>query len=183
MRITNRFEMLVAKILLPAFVYVAVTAILFGNPVQPIFLATVWADRLGIPYWRAIAILCVAISTSVLVRPLCKSIPKKIRPSVFVALAVILSTLFIGLLAEIARYRATIVFKPDKIKERVIFSSIRYAPEDFQLFLHAAALKDCKPYAWSYRTLSFYELRPDIAAHVLPPSWIEQCKITGGSFP
>lgn len=170
--------MLVAKLLLPAFVYVAVTAILFGDPVQPIFLATVWANRLGIPYWRAAAILCVAISALVLVKPLSNSIPREIRPSVFVALAIVLPTIFVGACAEITRNYITYSFKPDAFKEHVIFSSIRYAPEEFQLFLHAAALKNCKAYAWSYRTLSFYELHSDVASNVLPNSWIKRCKIT-----
>jgi hypothetical protein len=38
-------------------------------------------------------------------------------------------------------------------------------------------LKDCVPYAWSYRLMEFYQLPSDVAVNVLPQDWLERCSI------
>ena len=92
-------------------------------------------------------------------------------------LAVLLPTVIVGHYADWIRRRAVHALGADEVEEHSIFASIRAAPEDFQFFLHTAALKDCTAYAWSYRTLSFYVLSPNVGINVLPRPWIERCGI------
>ncbi len=75
--------MLIARLLLAALAYVSVTAVLFGNPLQPIAFATFWSDRLGVPHWRVIALLCVAASALIFARPLKNTVTALLRPLVF----------------------------------------------------------------------------------------------------
>ena len=170
-------QMLPLKLLLAALTYGVVTVVLFGSPFQPISLATMWSDRLGVPYWRVIAVLCVIVSALVFAAPLKYAINPLFRPVAFVILAVVLPTLTVGLYADSIRHSAVLAFGADEVEEHSFFASIREAPSELQFFLHTAALKDCVPYAWSYRYLAFYNLRPSAAVNVLPPSWIKRCDI------
>lgn len=95
----------------------------------------------------------------------------------FVVLAIVLPTTIVGLYADSERRRGVSAFGADEVEENSFFTSIREAPQDFQFVLHTAALKGCTPYAWSYRTQSFYKLPPDAAVNVLPQRWIAKCGI------
>ena len=179
----NRPEMLIVGLFLALCAYALVTLLVFGDPLQPIGLATRWSDRLGIPYWRTIALFCVAASASVFVQPIRARIKYVFRPPLFVMLAILLPTVVVGLLAEAIRFRAVVAFEADEVEEHSIFESISKAPEDFQFFLHTAALKDCKPYAWSYRRLGFYPLGQSVAGNVIPRKWMKMCSIPEASNP
>ena len=165
------------KLLLAVVAYCMLTSALFGNPAQPIALLTIWADRLGIPFWRGIVALSVAASVLVVVRLLRNMLPEICRLMAFVILAILMPTMIVGLLADAIRHHAVLIFKADEVEEQSFFSSIRHAPSNFQFFLHTAALKECKPYAWSYRKLEFYKLPSSATVNVLPQSWIERCSI------
>ncbi len=165
------------RFLLAALAYGALTTVLFGNPVQPILLATIWSDRLGIPYWRVIVGLCIAASALVFAKPFRDTFTRVQRPSIFVILAVLVPTVIVGGAAEVMKARALAALGADEIKEQHLFLSIRNAPADTQFFLHTAALKGCTAYAWSYREMGFYVLRPDTAVNVLPRPWIDRCGI------
>ncbi len=167
----------IAKLFLAALAYGVVTVALFGDPAQPIGLATFWSDRLGIPYWRQVAAICVAISALVFALPRKGKIFDLLRWPIFTVLAVILPTLSVGIYADRIRHQGILVLVPDSVDENSFFKSIRKAPADFQSFLHTAAIKDCKPYAWSYRRLAFYEVPPNVAVNVLPLAWINRCGI------
>jgi hypothetical protein len=169
--------MLFVKFLLATFAYAVVTVMLFGNPFQPIALATLWSSRLGAPYWQGIAIISFAASTLIFLRPIRDAIPTLLREPVFLILAVLLPTAAVGLYADGIRHRTVLALHADEVEEHSFFRSIREAPADFQFFLHTAALKGCTPYAWSYRKLAFYVLPPNIAVNVLPQQWITRCGI------
>jgi hypothetical protein len=170
--------MLIVGLFLAACAYALVTVLVFGGPLQPIGLATFWSDRLGIPYWEEIALFCVAVSAAfVFALPIRGRLNHVIKPPLFVTLAILLPTMIVGLYAEAIRYRAVIAFSADEVEQHSFFKSISKAPEDFQFFLHTAALKDCKPYAWSYRQLGFYPLGPSVAKNVIPRKWMEMCSI------
>jgi len=104
-------------------------------------------------------------------------LPRPLVPAVFLSLSMVLSAILVGGYAELERGRNVARFQPDQQLRSSIFSSFRNAPRAFQLFLHGAAVKDCKPYAWSYRQMDFYELPANVAVNVLPARWIEDCKI------
>ena len=165
------------KLWLAALSYLALTVLLFGDPLQPIGLATRWADRLGIPFWRVIAVISIAASTLVVIKFPKTMIPAVLRPTAFVVLGVLMPTIVVGLIADVIRHRAVLAFGADKVEEHSIFVSIRRAPQDFQDFLHTAVLKGCKPYAWSYRKLEFYALPMRAAVNVLPLAWRDGCEI------
>ena len=174
--------MLMVRLLLAALAYGVVTAVLFGGPFQPIGLATIWSDRLGIPHWRMIAALGVFVSALVCAMPLRNTINFTVRLPIFVILAVLLPTVIVGLYADRIRHHVVLALEPDEIEEHSFFASIRMAPADFQDFLHTAVLKDCTPYAWSYRSLRFYRLSPNVGVNVLPSQWIERCAIQRTAF-
>jgi hypothetical protein len=123
--------MLIARLLLAALAYVLVTAVLFGNPLQPIAFATFWSDRLGVPHWRVIALLCVAASALIFARPLKNTVTALLRPLVFVILAVLLPTAVVGLYADGIRHRAVLAFGADEVEEQSFFTSIREAPSSW----------------------------------------------------
>ena len=168
------------KLFLSTLAFGAVTMILFGSPFHALALATFWSDRLGLPHWKVIAVVCVAASALVFAPPLKSKISSVLQLPIFTVLAVLLPTIILGIYADSFRLRSVGTFGADEVEGHSFFVSIRRAPEEFQFFLHTAVLKDCVPYAWSYRTLSFYELRPNVAINVLPQRWITGCGITRG---
>ncbi|UHC13828.1 hypothetical protein LRS73_14625 [Methylobacterium currus] len=137
------------KLALTALADSVLTTALFGGSLQPIALATLWPGRLGLEHWRMLAALGVAASTLVVSRPVRDAIPDALRPSVFVILAIHLPNTLVGLDADRVRHRAVLAFDADEVEERSSFASVSEAPTDFQFFLHTAALKNGKPYAWS----------------------------------
>lgn len=166
------------KLVLAACTYIVVSLVLFGGVGQPIALATILSDRLGLPLWRWIAALCVLASALIFVIPLKQAAARELRLPTFVVLAMVLPTTIIGLYAEFERRQGLRAFGADEVEANTFFASIREAPQEFQFFLHTAALKDCSVYAWSYRTQSFYKLPPNVAVNVVPQRWIEKCGIT-----
>lgn len=98
-------------------------------------------------------------------------------PAIFIAVLLPATVLSAPFLLERARNQAIARFAPDRLEVNSLWRSLREAPADYQFFLHAAALKDCQAYAWSYREMAFYPLRPNTAVNVLPRGWAEDCGI------
>lgn len=159
--------------------YVGVTTLLFGSPVHPIMLALLWHDRLGAPLWQLIPPLSL-VALSFTVRFM-GPVESPFRIPIFIILSILLPTAIVGVYADGIRHRAVQAFGADEVEEHSFFRSIREAPSDFQFFLHTAALKGCTPYAWSYRNMAFYVLKPDVGANVLPRKWLERCGIRIGN--
>jgi hypothetical protein len=170
--------MFALKLLLAVVAYIVVTVMLFGSVGQPLAWAILWPDRLGLLLWGWIALLCVGASALIFAIPLKSPTARVFQLPMFVVLAIVLPTMIVGLYADSERRRVVRAFGADEVEENSFFTSIREAPQDFQFFLHTAALKDCTPYGWSYRTQSFYKLPPDAAVNVLPQRWIAKCGIT-----
>ena len=68
--------------------------------------------------------------------------------------AIISAILFIGAYAEILRRQAMAEFKADREFQNLFWVSLHNAPTGGQFFLHAGALKNGVPYAWSSRTMN-----------------------------
>ena len=152
--------------------YVAIAVIFFGGLIQPIFLATVWSDRLAAPYWGWIVSACIAIGAA------CFFLPSRwsaARGPAFVLVGLLGSLLSVGAYADYLTSKALDDFGGERNIQHSFNESVRHAPEEFQLFLHAAALKRCVPFAWSYRPLSFYQVPADAAINVLPKEWLSEC--------
>ena len=158
-----------------AVAYVIVSLAWFGDCLQPLRLALVATDRLVGPLWL-LAVFAIAASFLML-RVLAERIRPPFRLALALALSMSASIVLVGIGAEVWRIAVISDFQPDDVRRSSFFRSIREAPKDFQFFLHAAALKDCTPYGWSYRRMEFYVLPQNVAPNVLDRDWIERCDL------
>jgi hypothetical protein len=160
--------------------YLITTFILFGGPVQPINLV-ILHDRLSYLVW--IGPLLAAILVGWLAA-------RYIRLNVAAFIVGFLVTLvsLTGIVVDSAKLIETRRLAPDRAESAYFIESLHnsgpstdagldglWAPKKFQTFLHAAILKDCRAYAWSHRSMGYYELKPDVAQNVLPVDWLQQC--------
>lgn len=157
---------------LGGFTYVAIAAFAFGGVLKPLAFATSWSDRLGASHWLLIVLACFAIATCSFFIPPRFSIA---RGPVFVAVGLGGSLLCVGAYVDHLRMEALKKFAADQQFQHSFLESVRKAPNDFQFFLHAAAMKNCVPYAWSYRTMSFYRIPASAAVNVMPEHWLAAC--------
>jgi hypothetical protein len=158
--------------------YAVVSFLLFGNILMPAFFMTMHRDHLGAPYWWLLVAASAALagySAGFLSRRF-EMAPNYDIP-VFIVLWMVFSVVSVGIYADWIRRERLRDLNPDTSVQHSFFRSIREVPRDFQFFFHTAALKDCKPYAWSYGQMVFYELRPNVAINVLPAEWIKRCNI------
>lgn len=153
------------------------SVILFGGPLQAIAFLTIWSDRLGMYYWPALLLVALVLATFLTRYLLRSGMPRVLLLAAFVFLSMLFSAFLVGASATMERNRIVGEFEPDLEIRSSIFTSFRYARQDFNFFLHGAALKNCKPYAWSYSQMAFYELPSNVAVNVLPTSWIDECSI------
>ena len=157
--------------------YGLTSVLLYGGPLQALGLLTFWRDRLGLAYWPALLLVAMVLAIFLAKFSARFGMPRVLIPAVFIVISMSFSALLVGSYAANQRDGIVEKFEPDVEIRSSVFASFRNAPQEFQFFLHGAALKDCKPYAWSYRQMSFYELPPNVAVNVLPASWIEECNI------
>ncbi|WP_322327156.1 hypothetical protein [Cypionkella sp.] len=150
---------------------------LYGGPLQALGLLTIWRDRLGLAFWPALVLVAMVLAIFPTKFSARFGMPRVLLPAVFVVISMGFSALLVGSYAANQRDGIVEKFEPDVEIRSSVFASFRNAPHEFQFFLHGAALKDCKPYAWSYRQMAFYELPPNVAVNVLPTSWIKKCNI------
>jgi hypothetical protein len=158
--------------LLALLAYATIALIGFGSLIKPIALATIWSDRLGAPLWPALVAGSMALAASAI------AIPSKwavYRAPVFVTLFMATTLLSVGLYADRLRKTEILRFGANRVLDHSFFQSVHESPKEFQFFLHAAALKNCVPYAWSYREMKFYRLPLGVAINVLPDAWLNAC--------
>jgi hypothetical protein len=151
--------------------------ILFGGPLQAIAFLTIWNDRLGMVYWPVLLLIAIVLATLLSRYSLRSGMPRVLLPAVLVVISMLFSAILVGAFAAMERNRIVKAFEPEVEVRSSIFASFRYERQDFNFFLHGAALKNCKPYAWSYSKMAFYELPNNVAVNVLPASWIKKCSI------
>ncbi|TDR94332.1 hypothetical protein [Enterovirga rhinocerotis] len=167
------------KIAIATAAYLVCSLALYGCNSPVSFVVFSKSTRIGLPYWKEISVfIVVLVGLAVLIPPRQNFIPFSVRLPVFAVLALLLPTVIIGAYADWTRTELIRQFEADHLIEHSFFRSIREAPADIvQFYLHAAALKNCVPYAWSYREMAFYELRPGVAINVLPQGWLKMCGI------
>lgn len=158
-------------------VYVAVSLLIFGSIFTPIDVLIFPSNRLGASLWPLMCALGIITAAYIAFRTTFPAQLVSWRAPVFIVIAMFLSVGLVAAYAEMLRYWRVQEFAPDSYIGSSFFQSLRQAPTEFQFFLHAAALKGCKPYAWSYREMAFYELEPDVAVNVLPGEWLQRCAI------
>lgn len=156
--------------------YVLTALLGVGDILKPLLPWIYWPGGLGAPLWQALVIASVGAAALIFRVPE-RAIATELRPAAFVALAMLSSILCVGLYADAVRMIKIAEFKADYVIQNSFFISIRRAPRDFQFFVHSAALRDCTPYAWSYREMNLFPLPLSVAKNVLPSEWIEMCSM------
>jgi hypothetical protein len=164
-----------------ALIAYALTALLlFGDILKPLAFATIWQDRLGAPVWQIFVLISFGLAAVIIFR-----LPASLttlKPSIFVASSLMLSTIMITIYADTLRRMAFEKFHADAQFQHSFLQSVRQAPKEFQFYLHGAALKDCAVYAWSYRDMGFYILKANVVNNVVPGAWRARCStfVTAG---
>lgn len=162
---------------LALLVYLLLSILICGGPVMPIALLTLYRAHLGAPHWPWLVVAAGAIAACGTLAACRAWQTTRYAMPLFVGLMLALSPALVGLYATYLRAGEVAAFQPDHYTASTFLGSLQNAPADFQFFLHAAALKDCKPFAWSYGKMAFYELPADAAVNVLPAEWLERCSI------
>jgi hypothetical protein len=150
----------------------------FGDPLQPVVLLFIFPKL----FWKnwplgvAVAALPALLISSSLLFP--RLWPNSLRPAVFVGCWMLISIVPVGLYADWKRREAIAAFNPDAELQHSFFRSLHNVPAEYQFYVHAAVLKNCVPYLWSYRAMRLEELiSPGVAVNVLPKEWLDQCNI------
>jgi hypothetical protein len=162
-----------------AVAYIVVTLMLFGDPLQPIALATRWSNRLGAPYWQWLALLGFVASV-VMFRLLRNSIFVGFRPSAFVFLAVLVPTIIVGVYTDALRHSAVLAFGATEVEEHSFYKSVCEAPHDFQLFLHGGA-KGLQALRLELSRDGILSVGPVSSGNVIPRRWMTMCSIPESS--
>ena len=159
--------------------YIVVSALLCGGPVMPIAFLTVYCRHLGAPCWMVLVLVSAAMAVVASRAAGRRLATQRFVLPMFVAFWMLLSAALVGGYATTLRAVEVARFKPDRYDASWFVSSLHNVPADFQFFVHAAAMKDCKPYAWSYRDMAFYELSPSTVVNLsaFPHEWLEPCGI------
>lgn len=158
--------------------YVITSFVVFGHPFGPAAYLAFWLVPLGAPLWPLAALLGAVLSAAVFFPLKGDRDEPPYWLAAFLASSQVLAVLFVGIYAETLRSLEIVAFAADDFIEHSFFLSHPDRGGDLQFSLHAAALKDCVPYAWSYREMAFYRLEPGTAVNVLPVEWLKQCSIT-----
>ncbi|NOU06572.1 MAG: hypothetical protein HOO99_10355 [Hyphomicrobiaceae bacterium] len=66
-------------------------------------------------------------------------------------------------------------FNPDYVRAEPIRVSILNAPYVQFGDPHGVAVKDCKPYIWSFRQMGFVEVGDGLAINIIPEEWRKKC--------
>lgn len=165
------------SIALCILVYSVIALVMCNGLIQPIALLTMFRDRLGAPFWGYF-ILVSAIIALIVASPICiRNLESAFRPPLFLAIWMLLSVFSVGIYADRIRISKIAEFNADEELQHSFFFSIRVAPEEWQFDVHSVVLKNCVPYAWSYRQMKLFPMVTNVAINVVPYDWIGRCKM------
>ncbi|MCR6499500.1 hypothetical protein MUO32_10685 [Shinella sp. CPCC 101442] len=163
--------------LLCIVVYCLVALTTTGSLLTPIGILGLFGSPLGTEGGGYALIFSIALSVLIAFRVIPPS-AGSFRWPVFVALCMLLNVFSIGTYADWRRNETIVRFSPDRQMQRSFFWSLRRVFDEPQFEVHAAVLKDCVPYIWSYSHMILFEVEPNTAVNVVPYAWIKECGIT-----
>ncbi|MFQ5566327.1 MAG: hypothetical protein ACE5EU_08195 [Paracoccaceae bacterium] len=157
--------------------YLLCALLLFGGVLKPLFFFLIASDL-----WKSLILASLIVGACVarfaLRRPGFELFhPKPFKPAFYVVGSILVAVVLSGIAATAMRRAAIIRLEPDHIKTVSFITSMHMAGREALSSVHAVALKDCVPYAWSYRKMEFYQLPNSIAVNILPKTWIDDCAI------
>lgn len=155
---------------------VAGTFVVFGNPLAPAIAILIGWSLPDPAYWIAPAIvgLWTAATIAYGIR---KMFGGGWSACAFGFLFLVLPCAFATFHIDAVRRAHIAAFEADYMVQHSFWRSLWSGPQEYQFYLHAAAIKDCKPHAWSYRQMAFYPLPNNVAVNVLPRAWLDRCDI------
>jgi hypothetical protein len=154
-----------------------VSWLLFDGVLRPIELLTIYNDRLASKYWVGPLIIAVVLGFVISRKAIAL-----LRVAIFVACSMTISVGLVWVIVGVIRAQEIRRVHPDLVQTHSFLKSLQDEPHEFQFFLHAAAWKDCRAYAWSYREMRFYELSAGVVQNVMP--WTSAkagCPRSGGT--
>lgn len=169
---TSHFVSFLLCIALYCLIALAVT----GSLLTPIGILGIFGSPLGTKGGGYAIVFSTTLSVLIAFRVMPSS-AGSFRWPVFVALCMLLNVFSIGIYADWRRNEAIVQFSPDKQMQRSFFWSLRRVAQEPQFEVHAAVLRDCVPYIWSYSSMSLFEVEPNTAVNVVPYAWIKECGI------
>ena len=78
-----------------------------------------------------------------------------LKPAFYVVGSILVAVFLSGIAATTMRRVAILELAPDQVETTAFIGSLHLAGHEIVGHLHAVALKDCVPYAWSYRRMEF----------------------------
>lgn len=156
--------------------YLVASIVLFGDPFKPIEALLFWTHILDSRYW--LTPLYVGLAVGAVVAFLTALAGARIfAPAVFVAVAMPVSVILTVIAVDEAREREITKFRPDRLVDHSFRRTLLERRSEPWFYFHAAAMKDCVPYIWSYRQMRFYRLQPNGRQTFLPDVWLAYCDI------
>lgn len=159
--------------------YVILCGMVYGDPLGPVTRVMFgWVHLPGFVIMTSVigglsvAVCAIAFTRKRFTRLI------NLEPVILITVLVMAPVLIASFQTHVIQRAKIAELNPDKIFTRSFILSLRNTPSEFQFYLHAAAVKDCIPYAWSYRQLEFYRLSNNVAVNVLPSRWVENCQIS-----
>ncbi|MCW0017455.1 hypothetical protein [Rhizobium sp. BT-226] len=159
------------------FGYSICALILCGDLISPLADAPIMAPGGSRDFWNLFFIGSFVAAAIVAWPSVTPAVWPEFRPALFMATWMCLAAISAGIYGTWKRTEAIAAFHADKVIQHSFFMSLHQVPRDLQFYIHAAVLKNCVPYSWSYTSLSFYPLDSGVAVNVLPQDWIKECKI------
>lgn len=163
--------------------YLAASFLMFGDGLTPLvigpgmFAAPFYSPALAAIGWvSGLAALAVSI---VSVRfAISRGVSRIFLLPLIVFFWITLSAMVAGAALESWKSREFHRFSADrKYVESVFIAYHLTFFSDRSQYVHGAAVKDCKPYIWSYGSMSFEAIEPNTAVNVLPREWVKECSI------
>ena len=179
MRILGILTSGIVSVAIGLIVFVLLSHLLFGNAWLPI-AGGLWFlnDPSSAPLTTriAIAILVGFIAAYALVfLGLMRGLKWVFSAPAFIAIFVIVTWGTLSIELESSRVKALLMFRADKSVQHTVFWSYRQAMKSFKIEPHAATMKDCQIYIWSYKQMAFQEIGPNTAKNITPQKWRELC--------
>ncbi len=171
----------VAVLMLAA--YLTASFLMFGDGLTPIVIAPslfaapfYWPTLAAIAWASGLAALAISIWSARFA--ISQGVSKIFLLPVIVFLWIVLSAVIAGAALELRKSNEFNKFDADRQHVESIFTAYHHTFfSDHFRYVHGFAIKDCRPYIWSYGLMSFEEIDPDTAVSILPREWVRECNI------
>ncbi|MDH7797603.1 MULTISPECIES: hypothetical protein [unclassified Beijerinckia] len=125
-----------------------------------------------LPNWYVLIPILVGVIATVMVSMWIKSRWAAFISAAIFALVIVPLSMFV---LDKVKERAIVQLQPEAVISHSFAESADRLFWVDMYFVHAAVLKNCKVYSWSYRQMAFFELKTNVARNVVPVKWGTNC--------